>query len=210
MLLSDVILQPSQPASTAFAFGSEIRSFVFRYTPHDRRIAEVEEGVIGHLRVVEHAVENLQLRHGLSIVRLRELLNPGLAFQDFRRDGVGNPAVAFTEQTDEVRSATPNFFQADRQHLAAFRLFFGDAPPQIDFSPRHPTFFAQPTQLWKNPKDEFVPLFLHVTKRGRDKHANRTVLLLVSHGKYTPFQSTQRPETSVTRKCERKSFAGLP
>ena len=135
-------------------------------------VAEIEAGPIRHVRVVQYAMQNFQFRDTLLFVL--DFGQPGLLLKQFRREALGHPAVAISQQADEEGAAAIDLGQTDRQHLPLGALLLSDAPPQINVGKNHAPLVAQLTQLWKDPQHQLIPLGLHVAKRGRDEDPNNT------------------------------------
>ena len=138
------------------------------------RVAEVEEGVVLHLRVVEHAVEDFQFRHGSA--SLNVLLEPGFPLDDFGPDGVRNPAVAFAQQADEIGPAALDLGQAEREHLAFVGLLLGDAPAQVHLGEGDKAFGALAAQFGEDLLHQQIPLPHHVAEGGGDEDADLAVV----------------------------------
>jgi hypothetical protein len=84
-----------------------------RYRLQGVRITQVKKGVAPHLRVLEHAVENLQLREALAGL----LPNPAELFGGVRRVARRHPAVALAPDADEERPAHVDLVQTQIEHL---------------------------------------------------------------------------------------------
>ena len=134
----------------------------------------VEEGVLVHLRIPQHAVEDFEGRHGLLAV----VGEPGLRFQQFRRNLLGHPAVALAQQTDEVGPAMLDFRQAQGQHLAFGLGFVGNAPAQVHLAPSDAPVLAEAAELREDLLDEFLAFLLHIAEGGGDENADFTLASL--------------------------------
>jgi hypothetical protein len=99
-----------------------------RHVLDERRIAKVEEGPVGHGRVVEDAVQDLQLRNALTEV----LSNPTESVASVRGKLQRHPAIALAQNPDEKWPATIDLPEAQVQDSIILRLLAGDAPPQVD------------------------------------------------------------------------------
>ena len=91
-------------------FGGGVRVFRLKILASLRgvgRVAEIEEGVAVHLRVAQHAVEDFQFGDGSAVADV--FLDPRFFIEHLLRHGIGNPAIAFAEDTDEVGSAGVDF-----------------------------------------------------------------------------------------------------
>ena len=86
------------------------------------------------------------------------LLEPGFTSDDFRPDGIRNPAVTFAQQTDEIGPAAFNFGQAEGEHLTLVGLGLGDAPAQFHLGEGDETVGALPAQFGEDLLHEQVPL----------------------------------------------------
>ena len=88
-------------SSDGFVLGAEIGALLKWEAIQRSRVAEVEESMFCHLRIVEHAVEDLRLGQAAFFV----LLQPGMALDQFLMDLVGHVVVALAEYVDEVGAA---------------------------------------------------------------------------------------------------------
>ena len=90
------------------------------------RVAEVEERAPGHLRVVEHAMQNFQFCDAFA----GEAAEPRLLFLQVGSEGVGarRPAVALAQQANEERAAGADFVEAELEGLLA--VLCSSAMPQ--------------------------------------------------------------------------------
>ncbi|MEZ5100689.1 MAG: hypothetical protein R3C15_12995 [Thermoleophilia bacterium] len=132
------------------------------------RVAHVEERVPGHRRVVEHAVEDLELRDRAAVV----VGEPGLSRAQVARDLVGHPAVPLAEQPEEERPAALDLREADRQHRALGLLLVRDAPAEVDLAPGDAPPLARGADLREHALDELLALRLHVAERRGDEDAH--------------------------------------
>ncbi len=136
------------------------------------RVAEVEERALGHLGVVENAVQDFQLGDGM----LQMLREPGFARNQVGVNRVRDPAVAFPEQPDEVWAAALDDIQTDGEHLPFLALVLGDAPAQVHLTPGYGALFAQLAQLREDKLDQVVALRLHIAESGGDENTDVTGL----------------------------------
>ena len=92
----------------------------------------------GHIGIVQNAMQNLKLGDGMVEV----FHKPFFPLDEFLRDFIRNPAVAFAKQSNEVWSALAYFIKADREHLTLGFFLIGDSPSQINFAPHNLTLLA--------------------------------------------------------------------
>src|SRR5262245_42417424 len=92
--------------------------------------------------------------------------DPGVVLEQFRILGEiffpGHPAVALAQQAEEERPTPIDLVQADADDLALPGLLFRHAPAQVYFPPNDAALLAELPQLWENPLDQDLPLFVHV------------------------------------------------
>jgi len=112
---------------------AEVGLLVGRKSVQVARVSEVEEGVVGHLRVVQDPVEDLQLGDGV----LEVLLKPSLPFDEVLRDFVRHPPIPLPQEADEVRPAALDLGQADGEDLPLRFLLVRDPPAEVHLPPRH-------------------------------------------------------------------------
>ena len=94
----------------------------------ERRGAEIEERPPSHLRVVEHAIEDLQLRDAPA----RVVLHPTVLAGRLLAERTGHPAVALAQDAHEIRPALVDLLKAEVQDPIVLGLFFGDPPAEVD------------------------------------------------------------------------------
>jgi len=138
--LANSLLERGQACDAFRVLFAKLVAMLGRDTIQVGRVAEVEHGSVGHGRVVQHPMHDLQLGDALLTV----LGQPGLKLDQFRGDLLRNPAVSLAEQADEKRPTSLDFRQADGQDLAFSRLFLGNAPPQVHLGERHAALLAEP------------------------------------------------------------------
>ncbi|MCG7852091.1 MAG: hypothetical protein MIO92_06180 [Methanosarcinaceae archaeon] len=118
--------------------------------------------MVGHVRVVQHTVDNLQF----SDTTLTMFCQPGLLFYQIIRNRLRNPAVPFAKQCDEVGATVFNFCQANGEHLAVLGLFLRYTPAQIHLGETHAAFHAHFSQLRKDLLYQNITLLLHILECG--------------------------------------------
>ena len=99
--LADSLLQRDQPCETLGVLLAELVAMLGGDTIQVGWVAEVKAGPVGHLRVVQHPVEDFQLGHALLAV----LGQPGLELDQFVEDLLRDPAVTLAQQSKEERPA---------------------------------------------------------------------------------------------------------
>lgn len=63
---------------------------------------------------------------------MQVLFQPRLSLNQLPRNLIWHPAIALTEQSDEVRAAPLILLQADAHRLLVERRFFAHTPAQVD------------------------------------------------------------------------------
>ena len=141
----------------------------FRQALDVGRIAEIKESVRRHVRVVEDAVEDLELGDGA----VPGALEPGLFGDEaFGKCPWGRP-VALAEDADEIGATAADLLEADRDHLDL--LIFGDAPAKVDIAPDDAARFAESPELREDELDQLLAFRAHVAEGRGDKDPDDAV-----------------------------------
>ena len=160
---------PSAATSSALGCSPRRASCSADARRHPSRVAQVEVRRVDRGRIVEHAVEDLDLGHR----RVGEVAQPRQLRGEVVRQRFGHPAVPLADEPDEVRAAAVDLGEADRQHRAFGLLLVGHAPAQVDLGERHAALLAQLPDRREDPLDQLLALVLHVAKRRRHEHPDR-------------------------------------
>src|SRR2546422_6372524 len=113
--------------------------------------------MVGHLRIIENAVQNLHLCDRMIAM----LCQPRFTLDQLPRNLIRYPAVTLAKKTYEVGTASLNLRKTNRQDLAALRLLWRDAPAQIHFAPSDAPLLAKFTKLREDALDQLLALFVH-------------------------------------------------
>ncbi len=149
--------------------GTEVGLLFRRQRVDERRIAEVEEGVGVHLRVVQHALVDF---HGRDrVARLDAAKRVEMLFVGDVVMG-RNPAVALAQEPNKERAAVLDFVQADVECLAPLGVFFRHAPAEVHIDQVKMPLGAPLAQLRKYDADQMVALRVHVAEGTTDEHAD--------------------------------------
>ena len=135
------------------------------------RITEIEEGPAGHLPVVEHPMENLQLSDaGAALV----IPNPlqGLALKQLIGivARLGRPAIALAQHPDEVGPAALDLRQADADHLSLLALLLRDAPAQVHIHHLHTALLGTAAQGREHLLHQQVALLHEIPEGAGEEH----------------------------------------
>jgi len=129
------------------------------------RVPEIEKRMAEHLRVLEHAVEDLQFRDALA----RVVLNPAELLERIGRVARRHPTVAVAQDADEERPALVDLLEAELEDLVVLGLLAGDAPTQVDVDQADAVLLQPFAQGREDHLDEVIALRVHVTERRRDE-----------------------------------------
>jgi hypothetical protein len=101
-----------------------------------------------------------------------KLLKPGFAFQQtwLVKASRRHPAVAFAQQTDEVRPASIDFAQAQGKGQSLLGLLLRHTPAEIDVNQLDATVTRPSVQSWKYPLHQPLTLLHEVHEGRRQKH----------------------------------------
>ena len=138
------------------------------------RRTEIEECSPRHAGVIQYPMQDLELGDASAAAMP---LEPGLPFQQVRRIAISrrNPAVTLTQHPHKEGPRPVNLREADRQHLAAFRLLCRDAPAQIDIHELNVPIPQPRPQARKHLPNQQIALLAKVAKGRGEKYADRAI-----------------------------------
>ena len=122
-----------------------------------------------HCRIVQDAVQDLQLGDGLA----GRGLNPAIPAFVKRRQFLRHPAVSFTEDADEKRAALVDLVEAEVEHAVVLGLFPRHAPAQVDIHQMNPILLQPRTQLGERHLNKVIALGVHIAEGRGDEDFDR-------------------------------------
>jgi len=122
------VFERGQLVAGLVVFGLQVRPLRLGHVVNEGRIAKEEHPVGVHLRVAQHAVDDLQLGDALA----RLVLHPPVLAGRLVAERLGHPAIALAQDAHEEGAAVVDLLEAQVEHPVLLGLLFGDAPTQVD------------------------------------------------------------------------------